>query len=421
MAKGQKVVATLLILGAVCLAMVSAVILVARRGEQWINPRARINPKKAYTILLWESPWPAAPGGVVYSLWLGGVLARFRSRFPNIEVKVGWVQPDEMGDRLERALAEGNPPDLVAVGPDALALYDEKRQVPASLYLTETEKKAYFPPSLTMLTRPGDERVWGWPRWVAVHAWLAGPATALERATVSVARPPLSAFLDLMAAAGHPSVYSSEGALLWDRKVASGVLGLLKEKGRAASGEGLGLAGLISGRTGYVVGATPWAVAKAIRASGEGVRPALPKLEAAGLEGKGWVRGSGGAILMFRRPGVPQDHLRAVAETARYLSRSGFPWAGPEGPILPVVSERTIEGEDGVQHQPAAVTYDGFAAQARKMIIIPHLKPYSMVRSEKGYEVTVLAPILEALVEGRITLEEAIKGMAGGKAVGQGS
>ncbi len=412
--------------GAVIMAALAGALLIyhsmrGSRGEGEINPNARIDPRKTYEIVLWETHWPVSPGGVPYSLWLAQTLERIGRRFPNVKVRVEWVQNGEMGDRLEKAVREGHPPDLAAVGPGALALYDRERQVPASLYMADEEMSVYAPASLAMLSLEGDaQTVWGWPRWLAFHGWLASPSREEKHkgpgrqgrwVPVSAAE----ALCDIMATAGHPVPLSSDGKLVWDQENLKKALNLISTKGRGR-GKGSVFAGLLSGDVDYAMGISPWAAAKLSSRKDNWLNLVLPPLGDQVLgAGKPAVRGSGGAVLMFRRDGKGSDHLRAAAEVARYLSREGFPWASGNGPVVAAVVGRDVSDTKGRSRNIAVRVQHGEpAASALKGLVVPPFRSYDIVKSEKRYLSGKVAPVLDSLLHGKIGVEEAVRELTGG-------
>ncbi|GAB6877074.1 extracellular solute-binding protein [Thermaerobacter litoralis] len=117
------------------------------------------------------------PGPFTHREYVDRALAAFTRQFPNIRVRVEWIPAGEAAARLERALADGKPPDVFGGWGSALRVR-HPLQVPVDPYLSRAERRWYNPTAL-LLYRAGG-RSWVWPRWVAPHTWWVDAARARQ-------------------------------------------------------------------------------------------------------------------------------------------------------------------------------------------------------------------------------------------------
>lgn len=344
-------------------------------GMVRVNPRATINPDREYVVTYWDYRWPTAPDGTAYETWLGKVLGEFRRRHPNVRVEyrlLDWTSgPGELNERLRA----GDPPDVYAPPTGGPVLFDRVLQVPAQLYLTPEERgtketpSLYLPAAWGRVSRDGG-RAWAWPRYLAAHVWV-GNRGVLERAGVDLERlategwdqnsfvaalsrrPEGSAGLlvnpvgtevlaDLMHAAGSPSPLSADGELRWTREAVAAAAGWIEtlrnnEQMPPPGGvPGAMIEQILSGRAAVLAGANPWLLTR-LAGLGGGKEPALSLVPVPVPAGNPpALRLSGGHLVLFRqRQYRGDDHTRAAAELARYLSQLRHPWAATDSPVMP--------------------------------------------------------------------------------------
>ncbi|WPD18784.1 ABC transporter substrate-binding protein [Thermaerobacter composti] len=108
------------------------------------------------------------PGPFTHREYLDQALRAFARQFPNVRVRVEWIPAREAAARLQRALADGKPPDVFGGWGSAL-LVRHPLQVPLNPYLGRAERRWYNPTALALYQ--ADRRLWVWPRWVAPHTW----------------------------------------------------------------------------------------------------------------------------------------------------------------------------------------------------------------------------------------------------------
>ncbi|QIA27836.1 extracellular solute-binding protein [Thermaerobacter sp. PB12/4term] len=224
----------------------------------------------------------AEPGPFTHREYLQQALAAFARQFPNIRVRVEWIPASEAQDRLQRALADGKPPDVFGGWGSAL-LVRHPLQVPLDPYLSRAERRWYNPTAL--LLYQADRRSWVWPRWVAPHTWW-----------VAAAR--------LRAAGLDPNALLLAG---WTYADVDRLAGLA---GPPSAGDS-GAAGAGEAPAGRAQGSQPPA-SQPPEPPSPGDRPVL--------------------TLWAARPDLPLEQLLRVRGLAAPLAPSGAViWAGPEG------------------------------------------------------------------------------------------
>lgn len=129
------------------------------RDHPWPHPDPFAEPSR----FLGEKPQP-------WAAYLEAALAAFKQRYPNVETVLDLQSfADNQGaDQSEQ------PADVVALWWDGI-WPDPERLVPVERYLSAELAAEYHPLSWRLLTF--QNRIIGWPRWVALHYWLA-PATS---------------------------------------------------------------------------------------------------------------------------------------------------------------------------------------------------------------------------------------------------
>ena len=150
-------------------------------GPVGINPQARIDPSKHYTLTLWDFARPF-PGNDSYQEALEATLEDFYRRFPNVTVHIELLDWGEGAERIAAALRQGEPPDVLGTGP-LVELEFGPLQVPWTPYAQEGELESYAGPALGGV-RVGSELV-AWPRWVTLPLW-AGNEDLLAAAGIGL-------------------------------------------------------------------------------------------------------------------------------------------------------------------------------------------------------------------------------------------
>jgi len=149
-----------------------------------INPAVKINPSKEYRLEFWDYRLPiVTEDGSSYEDLVAGVIAAFRTLYPNVAIEYRLLSVSAGKEELEQALAAGAPPDVYG-GLAELPVVNAKLQVPAGLYLDAEARAAYFPTALQAVTIAGE--IWAWPRWISPRVWV-GNADLLAAAGVNPA------------------------------------------------------------------------------------------------------------------------------------------------------------------------------------------------------------------------------------------
>lgn len=125
-----------------------------------VDPEAELDPNATYTVVFWDVEVPPLLGPAeLYKEKTLELIEQFNGIYPNIKVEVEWLPWHHASSRLDKALRDGNPPD-VYISWQGLARYDHVLQVPADLYL-EGELHAAAERAATV-----GSRLWAWPRWL---------------------------------------------------------------------------------------------------------------------------------------------------------------------------------------------------------------------------------------------------------------
>ncbi|HEX6988622.1 MAG TPA: hypothetical protein VF282_04080 [Bacillota bacterium] len=325
-------------------------------------------------LVVWDHPWPhanpvAEPDrfqGERPHTWeqrLEAAVAAFRQRYPNVEVVVD-VRPFATQAAAGAASEPPAPRQEETAGPDVASVWWSgplpavEDLVPLNRYLTEAAMAEYHPVAWSLVEAGGS--YWGWPRWVAMHYWVAGGAVpgagdaengwsideALQAAAADgVLAPPAAGWMLLELAAGRlaPPTPPDDG----DHEGAAGVsfaadTGPSDAEAVARLAAALGqlralLAGvdadesvgrrLAEARFGLAAGFGPavghWAVSPPLsgRSRPDEQKPALIHPPAVVGEPVGLPVLSPGAYVVFRKAG-PDEGTRAqlAVELARHLS-----------------------------------------------------------------------------------------------------
>lgn len=342
-------------------------------GMPRVNPRAAVNPERQYVLTYWDYRWPTAPDGTSYEKWLNQVLAEFRRRHPNIRVEYRLLDWTTGTGKLADRLRSGDPPDVYAPPPGAAALFDRQIQVPAQPYLTKEERgtkeepSSYLPAAWTQVTRNG--RAWAWPRFLVAHVWL-GNRRVVEQAGIdlerlatdgwdqnafaaALSRRPESAagllvnpagveiLADLMHAGGVPAPLSPAGATQWTRDAVDAAAGWLEELRHnehmppPAGVSDAMVEQVLTGRAAVLAGANPWLLARVSAMGGSSGPLTLVPVPVPGGSPPALRLTSAHLVVFRQRQYRGDDHTRAAAELARFLSQLRHPWAVTDSPVMP--------------------------------------------------------------------------------------
>lgn len=338
-------------------------------GGMRINPRAALVPGKTYVLRFWDVHLPPSPDGRTHADWVREALVRFRAAFPNIEVEHRSLAPDNALEELAASLRAGSPPDVLALPPGSPLLLSRSLQIPADFYAGRGERAAYLPAAWEAVTLEG--RTWAWPQWLAARTWmgsrsvLAGsgvrfPLSRLWRADLAALaavladRPAGAAGLavhpggdlflqDVLAASGWPVPVEARGARLWPREPVAAVLAWtvnLRDRQALVAPDPARtddrFRDLLEGRLAILAGANPWLTTRLMHLDGKGSAPGLVLMPVPALRGEPFMPVAAGAMAIFRQRAYQgDDHTRAAAELARFLSRVPPAWVLPDSPLLP--------------------------------------------------------------------------------------
>lgn len=139
-----------------------------RREPGPVNPKARLNPDKVYTVTYWEVEPPQVldPQGK-YRAKVEELVEEFCSQHPRIKIEICWLDWTEAEEELREALREGAPPDLWGDW-QGLARRNHPLQIAAGLW---TDPQLFTPAGRRAVTQDGE--VWAWPRWTWPRGFLA--------------------------------------------------------------------------------------------------------------------------------------------------------------------------------------------------------------------------------------------------------
>ncbi len=131
------------------------------QGPQSLDPAVPLAKDKVYIIEYWEAqPPPALDPRRQYRAGVEEIAAQFNLANPGINLRIRWLDWVEAEGELEKALREGNPPDLYGdwLG---LARRDHVLQVPAAYWLDQEELAEA---GKNLVAHEG--KLWAWPRWL---------------------------------------------------------------------------------------------------------------------------------------------------------------------------------------------------------------------------------------------------------------
>lgn len=339
-------------------------------GDVVIRPHAPLDPERTYRLVLWEENVVLSGAGTTYRDFLEDRIKAFRETYPNVTIDLQLLPPGEAVNRLEGALASGQPPDVY--GSLSPRLFDRTYQIPVDPFLPRSrgDEPFFLPSAWTALTTEG--HVWGWPRWIRFTTWaarrslLARTGLDVERAahegwTFQQALESLAAvgdgrlpgllvhpqepelFRSLMMAGGHGQMLQ-EGSLAWSPEALAEVAAfLLAARNQAHMPRNLGMAArervarFLQGRAGVITPVRPELAAHLLRTipGEELVLLPPPRPEASPFH----VPADVAAYLVFRQsPYQGDDQTRLAMELARFLIQSKDAWVSAQFPAVPALA-----------------------------------------------------------------------------------
>lgn len=338
-------------------------------GDVAIRPHAPVDPERAYRLVLWEENVVLSGAGTTYRSFLEERIKAFQEIYPNVTIDLELLPPGEAANRLEGALASGQPPDVY--GSLAPRLFDRTYQIPVELFVPQRrgDEPLFLPSAWEALT--AEDHVWGWPRWVRFITWagrrslLAGTGMDVDQAAhqgwtfpqaleslaqagggqlpgllVHPQEPEL--FRSLMVAGGHGLMLQG-GSLAWSPEaITEAAAFLLAARNRTHMPRNLETAArervarFLHGTAGVITPVRPELAAHLLRT--------VPKEELVLLppprpEGNPFhVPADVAAYLVFRQsPYQGDDQTRLAMELARFLIQSKDAWVSAQFPAVPAL------------------------------------------------------------------------------------
>lgn len=415
------------------LAVAAPTLLQSLRGKQFrLNPNARLRDEETYRLTLWvERPSLADP-----TSWQQGLeqsLAEFHLLYPNIEVTLTQLTPDNVDQRMNDALNTASPPDLFFSANSAPSGLGEL-QLPLSHFINQTERLAW-PNALWQQLQRGDAvyslPVAAYPQVFLVNRQLLPQSgltteqltqtgwnwsdliTAAERATDDqikgyVPTSTGAALLRSLAASiGKPAPFDNIGNLIWTREDLLGLadiwLRLSRSNGVPTGGSemDLGCLNLYLNQKVAIIGPVNHRLAIWLwqAAVGKGIEPMLALPPSVNLEGYSDTRALG--ISLFRQEPYQGDrHTRAAAELAQFIT--------PKlGELLSELTGALPATEVTEPTQCVPFDQQSFQVYSRVDLAPPSAYSYGprLGLSESHWQLAI-APCWERLVQGDFTAEQ---------------
>lgn len=353
---GRRRLTWLLVAGCLLLAaaMSAPRLLQGLRGDQFrLNPNAKLKDDETYNLTLWVER-PNLPDTTAWQQGLEQALAEFSLLYPNVQVELSHLTPDNVNERMNNALAAGCPPDLFfSANTPATSLGE--LQLPLARFVDKNERPAWpdalwnqllcadgqvyslpvaanprvFMVNVSLLSEaePGIEQIrqngWTWSDLILLaEAATAGQVKGFVPTSTG------EALLQNMAASiGEPSPYDQNGNLVWAREdliaLAETWLRLERSSGVAAKGSGMDANCLnlyLSGKA-AIIGPVNHRLAAWLwqKAEDKGMQSSLvpvPSVEATGSADVSVL----GLALLRQEPYQGDRHTRAGAELAQFLA-----------------------------------------------------------------------------------------------------
>lgn len=141
-----------------------------------VNPNARIDPEDQYELRFWVVK-PTVPDFSPWQEKLTEYISQWTATYPNVQVDIVYVPPEQAVARLAEAITAGSPPDVFFHPASSQAWYGEL-QLPLQDYLDKDEQASIAPNAWSQAVT-GD-RLWGLP--VAMYPKVMLANTALLQA-----------------------------------------------------------------------------------------------------------------------------------------------------------------------------------------------------------------------------------------------
>jgi ABC-type glycerol-3-phosphate transport system substrate-binding protein len=142
-----------------------------RIGEHylWLNPFAQINPKKQYTLRVWDYDLPIGTGDQSYNQYFKKMLADFEKEYPNIRVELTLIDLIDGEKKLQQALSRNKAPDVYCSFSSVPQFYHQ-RQIPVGPFLNRKTRMMYLRP-VSDLYGTG-KGLCSFPRWISTDIWV---------------------------------------------------------------------------------------------------------------------------------------------------------------------------------------------------------------------------------------------------------
>lgn len=396
------------------------------------NPNAKLQADEDYHLQLWVER-PNLPDATLWQEGLQQALEDFRAVYPNIEVSLSHLSPQDVDQRLNEALYQGTPPDLFFSANQPCGNLGEL-QLPLHRFIDKTERLSW-PDTLWQQLQRSDG-VYGlpvaaYPRVFMVNSNLlqqkglgaelfseAGYSwSTLLSIAEQIADRQLVGFVptssghsllaSLAASTGKPAPFDNDGDLVWTREYLTSLaeiwLRLSSSTGTPDGGSAMDnncLDRFLAQRT-AMIGPLNHQLSDWLwrAATNEGIIPQLIPVPGEGIESLRDVRVLD--IALLRQQEFKGDrHTRAAAELAQFLvPRLGELMASLTG-ALPA-----LDPASAASHLPYDET--SFAAYAQIDRIPKSSYTYG---SPKGLSAThwelAIAPAWDRLVQGQYTADQ---------------
>jgi multiple sugar transport system substrate-binding protein len=321
------------------------------KGQFRFNPRAKLQADETYQLEFWVER-PNIPDIAPWQAGLQQAIDEFRTVYPNVEVSLVHLSPQDVDQRMNDALNQGTPPDLFFSANQPCGNLGEL-QLPLHRYIDKTERLAW-PDSMWQQLQRSDgvyalpvaayprvfmansqlladkgleadafgEGEWNWPALLA----LAEKLTAGQVVGYLPTSTGQSLLTSLAASIGKPSPFDNDGELAWTKEDLVNLAEIwLRLMGSAGAPKGGGnmdsnCLDLFLSKRAAMIGPlnhqlTAWLWQAADK---RGIVPQLMAIPAAGPEPYADVRVLG--IALLRQQDYQGDrHTRAAAELAQFL------------------------------------------------------------------------------------------------------
>jgi ABC-type glycerol-3-phosphate transport system substrate-binding protein len=144
-----------------------------------VDPRAKINPERDYSLRLWISR-PSIPDLSLFVEGAEEIVAHFTEANPHMGVDLYLIPSELFNVKLADAISAGDPPDI-ALNLGSNQAYYGQLQVPMGLYMSKEERAAWPTGVLGQVTT--ESQVWGQPV-AGLPTVLMGNLTLLEAVAV---------------------------------------------------------------------------------------------------------------------------------------------------------------------------------------------------------------------------------------------